>query len=79
MCTCVVVSRRPGGVFWRAHTKACGAMGEYSFSSIAGDEVARSTLTVLVGRGELLNCLGALSFVIWCLHSKCLRFFLIIQ
>ena len=59
-----VVSHRPGGVLWRALTKACGAIGEYCFDTLAGDDVASSTLTRLSARGELLNCFGALSSVI---------------
>ena len=33
-----VVSHRPGGVLWRALTKACGAIGEYCFDTLAGDD-----------------------------------------
>ena len=61
---CRVVTHRPGGVLWRALTKACGAIGEYYFDTLAGDDVANNTLTRSSARGELLNCFGALSSVI---------------
>ena len=64
-----VVSHRPGGVLWRALTKACGAIGEYCFDTLAGDDVASNTLTCLSARGELLNCFGALSSVIYAIAN----------
>ena len=59
-----VVSHRPGGVLWRALTKACGAIGQYCFDTLVGDDVASSALTRLSARGELFDCFGALSCVI---------------
>ena len=64
-CVCVVVgSHRPGGAFGERILSPVALMARTVSGTLADAESARSTLNRLSATGELLNCFGALSYVI---------------